>query len=69
MEEGFLTAMERSDMDDCEAIARRVPPEGGIKWTRIDTDEEGLNVGYLNVAALYERRTFAAPAALIPLAG
>jgi len=27
-------------MDAREASARRVPPEGGIKWTRMDADEE-----------------------------
>lgn len=34
--------MEWNDMDDCEAITRRVPPEGRFKWTQIDTDEEFL---------------------------
>ena len=29
--EGFLTTMERSDMDTRKASARRVTPEGGIK--------------------------------------
>jgi len=43
----FQTTMERSDMDAREASARRGPPEGGIKWTRIDTDEE--NVGRMKI--------------------
>jgi len=33
-------------MDASEASARRVPLEGGIKWTRINTDEEiRLDIG------------------------
>ncbi len=32
-------------MEHHEVMAHRGPPEGGIKWTRMDADEEVISEG------------------------